>query len=979
MSVIVIKVEGVDITSDVMLAEATFTSSVGSLAGEFDIKVKDPTAAYDFKATQNITLDIDSSRVFDGYLMHVSQQFAFPALDTSKPQVLIWHLRGPDVNILFQKKVVHKVSNPRQVIPQFPIGTTDLTALNALIANYLDLTGESLTTDFTQVGTVDPYETTTPYASGNTWLTAMNMISQVPGAVWGIRPDRTIYYEDDDTEDAPFRLSDTPNDTTSFGYADLEWTDNATNMVNDALVWGAGIGSSERVYKRTQDATSIAAHGRWQTGNMRGSVFRQTTVNIISNSIVYGSPQNLHGAKDPQVIITCRVRQPGLLPGHKVHITSNVYGISGIYPIRRLTMTFPNPEAVLYDLQLSWDIDRPLSYHNWLGVPEIGDPPPPPPPVWPEPRCVYVDTFDERTVDPQGWGRPSRGEPNWAIVSQTFGEDGGVSHDLSVYDGYGHSHLQLTNSDADVLSSYSTTNRAANQIKIEIPEITDWDEFVISFDLVFSALFFTPMNQAITWAEIYLGGVPLNALEVRLYFFSYSASGANLNWLFTRDLIGGGGTGPPNGEYPEPNGEIATTNAFDTRVIIDRSVRRNSTLITIGSFGTYEISPIGPASSNLEPYMYVTHYATAWTFGGETVPTNHLSIDDIVVCRGAIDTRNVLDDFNGRTLPDNHPLLYSGAGGGSWGIASCGTEWTGGISNLNSWIGVGSSVGGNLNVGVFTREQRPQYPDPGAPGMNTGGVDTTLYPCPAPLDDEPVLTFKFRAPAIIPDDSTTLSGSKGPLKILIKWQTDGSERSLEFVVAVSSVAGKGGLALGSNNGAPLAGLTTYAKTNWTGGAMYQVEAQYLHDGTQRVRVWRPDTESRPDWQIDYLTPYGDYGSWSGDGFFNLRVVTYNNDEVTLGNLESFRVEFEDIVMGSRTPMASSAPATPTIGAYGCEQPTRGAYYLYEVSHPYIAGTLEVYVNGTRQRAGVDYYEVGSNSFYMTIPGGEVTACYRAQG
>lgn len=373
MSTIVIRVEGVDITNDVILEAATFTTSIGAFPGDFDIRVKDPTIAYDFKASDNITLDIDGDRSFDGYVMMASKQFAFPVVDTSEPQVLMWHLTGVDINILFSKRFVYKVADPKSRIADFPVGTTDLTALNKLFDEWLDLTGDSITDDFTQVGIITPDEKGLPFTLGDTWAQAMANISQLPGAVWGIRPDRTFFYEDDDTESAPFRLSDTPNNTTSFGYSDMEWLHDGTKLVNDSLFWGAGLGSSELVYSRVQDDASIATHGRWQTGQLRGDIYRQTSADLISTSIVYGSPQNLHGGKDDAEVVTCRIRQPGLVAGDKVHITSNVFGVSKILPIRRMTVTFPNPEAVLYDLNLSYEIDRPLSFHNFPKFPKFGD------------------------------------------------------------------------------------------------------------------------------------------------------------------------------------------------------------------------------------------------------------------------------------------------------------------------------------------------------------------------------------------------------------------------------------------------------------------------------------------------------------------------------------------------------------------------------------------------------------------------------
>jgi hypothetical protein len=90
---------------------------------------------------------------------------------------------------------------------------------------------------------------------------------------------------------------------------------------------------------------------------------------------VYGTPQHLHGGKDDSELVTCRIKQGGLTPGDKVHITSTVFGLSRVLPIRQMTMSFPTPTDVLYDLQLSYDIDRPLSFFNGFRFPTFQLPP----------------------------------------------------------------------------------------------------------------------------------------------------------------------------------------------------------------------------------------------------------------------------------------------------------------------------------------------------------------------------------------------------------------------------------------------------------------------------------------------------------------------------------------------------------------------------------------------------------------------------
>ena len=62
-------VDGVDITSDVVFSDATFTMQVNGQPGAFQFRVKDDDHTHDFTSGAEVTLDIDGKRKFGGYLM----------------------------------------------------------------------------------------------------------------------------------------------------------------------------------------------------------------------------------------------------------------------------------------------------------------------------------------------------------------------------------------------------------------------------------------------------------------------------------------------------------------------------------------------------------------------------------------------------------------------------------------------------------------------------------------------------------------------------------------------------------------------------------------------------------------------------------------------------------------------------------------------------------------------------------------------
>jgi hypothetical protein len=153
----------------------------------------------------------------------------------------------------------------------------------------------------------------------------------------------------------------------SIGYRELEIDFDGSALRNDALCWGVGQGSLVPVFSRVEDATSIAAHNRWQVGSMSGSIWRQATIDQVADTYVYGSPQNKRGGKDDAVAIKCTVFEPSFRVAQKVPFESVVFGYSDVIPIRYQKITFPSHQKVRFDLILSHEIDDPWTvFEFWF-------------------------------------------------------------------------------------------------------------------------------------------------------------------------------------------------------------------------------------------------------------------------------------------------------------------------------------------------------------------------------------------------------------------------------------------------------------------------------------------------------------------------------------------------------------------------------------------------------------------------------------
>lgn len=402
----VIRVDGTDITDDVILDDAQFESIANGEPGQGVIRVKDirGNLAYNprtlFKTGKEVTVTVDGTRVWGGFITQISYQYAFEAADTTIPEDVprFFVLACTDYNLLFSRRMVWDQDDPTNDIPNRPAGTQDNTVISWLVANYLDLTGDGIDTSsgVTHVGTPGQYEKFKIASIGDDWGQVMQRIGLQTGAVWYIDPDKVLQFRDDETVTAPKGLSDRPG-VGQVGYREMEVLSSATDLANDVFFWGAGAGSAELAFVREQRSGSIAAHGRFQYAELRYDCYKQTTVQKIADSWLDGSPQHRRGHKDDHDFIKCVVYSPVFRVGMVVAFESETHGYTDDVPVRKISFTWPSPDAVRFELELSHELDQGLSFAEW--PPYGGNP-------W-RPHLPWTDTFPvpgwEVGEDPDGW------------------------------------------------------------------------------------------------------------------------------------------------------------------------------------------------------------------------------------------------------------------------------------------------------------------------------------------------------------------------------------------------------------------------------------------------------------------------------------------------------------------------------------------------------------------------------------------------
>lgn len=415
MSAIEIRIDGVDITDDVVIKQASFQSMVNGSAGPARLRVKDVGQTYNFNTGDSLTLDVDSTRVWGGYVMGARKIYALAVIDTSPPYPLtrMWEITGADYNVLFNKRIVWKESDPTGKLNfRYDADTYDDTIIDDIFDNYLTIGGDGLTR--TGVERIAKAILDVPgkthhgsvASASYTWKQMMDRVARATGGVYYISPSKVLTYVDVETATSSYDLTDTPTDGNDIGYQSFTLLENGSDLVNDMFVWGAGTGSNAVVFSRTQDSASITAHNRWQLGLFTGGLFRQASADIIADSYVYGTPQSHRGGKDDAVSFTARVFEPVFTAGQVVDVSCGIFDYSDALPIRSMTVTFASPTEAIFDLVLGHLIDIPVGISEFRNFPpfvpggiDIGDPICPP--GWirsPSGQCI-PPTFDGGECD----------------------------------------------------------------------------------------------------------------------------------------------------------------------------------------------------------------------------------------------------------------------------------------------------------------------------------------------------------------------------------------------------------------------------------------------------------------------------------------------------------------------------------------------------------------------------------------------------
>ena len=381
-STILIEYNGTDISDDCLFAECSFESQMAAIPGQFTVVVRDMDQTRSFVTGKELTLTVDGQLLYGGYVLQVTKKYAFSADDTNNPDATAvlsrqWVLVGVDWNILFDKRVLRNPGSYTTDVPKVTGTHTDAWIIRTWFSTYFDIPAGFDFTSATYI--LDRFTYTDGFTwdtQGSTMRTVLEKLGYWGGVFW-ISADKQFHFMPVQDVVAPWGFSDVPNGQAYgatpkplIGFRDGDFTEDASAVINDALVWGGSewAADGDIVFARRQDATSVADHGDWQIGENRvGDLKIQSAVNARAGVIVDGDESGVFktgskGLVNPESQYRCTwfahdVPQSGgipvhLMPGQVTPIELWVFSADGgstpfvtDLPLRQMTISFPGLDA----------------------------------------------------------------------------------------------------------------------------------------------------------------------------------------------------------------------------------------------------------------------------------------------------------------------------------------------------------------------------------------------------------------------------------------------------------------------------------------------------------------------------------------------------------------------------------------------------------------------------------------------------------
>lgn len=507
----VITVGGVDISDDVRYVDAMFMSQANGVPGPCSFAVRDKEHTHGFTFGQEIVVSFAGQVYWRGFVKSVKRSYSTAVDDTTNPLTLArWFLiEGYDINWLLMRRVVRNKAQPakgllrppsgyRDInhIDQWEIGAPSDVVLRWILSEYTDLEADGILLDrIDDIGSPNP-DYAGSFSAAVTVTQLLQSVNRLLNGIFYIDPDRHFHFHSTEEANSPYTLTDRPTAPGHIGPTNFEVLTDATEMANDALVWGTAPGVSVVRFGRAQDTDKQAIHGRWQVGEFNTTMYKQASIDHRADAMINGNTASRFGAKEPKASATATVFTPAFKLGDVVTVRQEVfeatqYGPLGDdgeaavvevpLPVRRMTITFPTQNHPRFEMLLTQELDDPWSIYEFVFPRFPPFPPFPPFGPWPPPPDIPITD------------RPP--EENPTGCSDTI---------CGVTDSWERAVSQTSNSGSTITGQYAGASDAGPSWNVELQQGSscevDSDLILRSFR-VSSSTGFGSSGLVLPWAE----------------------------------------------------------------------------------------------------------------------------------------------------------------------------------------------------------------------------------------------------------------------------------------------------------------------------------------------------------------------------------------------------------------------------------------------------------------------------------------------
>ena len=269
--------------------------------------VKDASGTVSIAEKDSIDIDDDGTTIFAGEVGEIT--------DEQEGITQIWHILGQDYNLLLDETVVTSESYDQGTADDYILGDNT----NGLFPKYLSDIDAS-----TYVSQLDSSMEAVEFV-GMTLRECLDELAKRTGARYYVDFDKNLHWFDEESNDAAFDLSTSPDGENSYAFGGFRRIRSAAQLMNRVYIVG------KEVVGWVEDSDSISTYGEREGVYRSGQLTTSQMITDVGNALLdrYDLPRSTY---------ECWTEQAGLSAGEQVGVVNETWGIDDSFYIRKMRL-----------------------------------------------------------------------------------------------------------------------------------------------------------------------------------------------------------------------------------------------------------------------------------------------------------------------------------------------------------------------------------------------------------------------------------------------------------------------------------------------------------------------------------------------------------------------------------------------------------------------------------------------------------------